>query len=85
MPSEALAQNDIKITVLKAALALVEHIECFRLVLFHRGNCSLKHGLGFLGKCHIVLPELVRRRQIRGQYESPQMLQAETWSPPIFS
>lgn len=38
----------IKITVLKAALAFVEHIKCFRLVFFNRGNCSFKHRLGFL-------------------------------------
>ena len=33
----------IKITVLKAAFALVEHIEGFRLVLFQSGNGSLEH------------------------------------------
>src|SRR5262245_43916653 len=36
----------IKVTIPKPAFALVEHIECFRLVLFHRSHCSLKHGLG---------------------------------------
>src|SRR5262245_34822374 len=35
-----------KVTVLKPALALVEHIECLRLVLLHGGNCFLKHRLG---------------------------------------
>ena len=36
------------VVVLEAAFALVEHIDCFRLVLFNRSHCSLKHGFGFL-------------------------------------
>src|SRR5512143_3510293 len=38
----------IEVTLPKAALALVEHIERFRLVLFHRGHCPLEHGLSLL-------------------------------------
>src|SRR6478672_8464855 len=38
----------IKVSILEAALAIVEHIKCLRLVLFHCGHCSLKHSFGFL-------------------------------------
>src|SRR5262245_18708054 len=38
--------EDIKVTVLKAAFALVEHIKRLSLVLFHRIHRSLKHDLG---------------------------------------
>src|SRR6478672_13155321 len=38
----------IKIAVLEAAFTLLEHVECFRLLLLHRGHCFLKHSFGFL-------------------------------------
>src|SRR5262245_21439419 len=44
---------DIKVTVPKPALCLIEHIERLCFVFFHRGDCSLKHGLGFV--CSAVL------------------------------
>src|SRR6476661_341002 len=37
----------IKVSILEAALAVIEHIKRLRLVLFHRGHCSLKHRSGF--------------------------------------
>jgi hypothetical protein len=39
----------VEITVLEAALTLVEHVERFPLVLLHGSNRSFKHGLGFFG------------------------------------
>src|SRR6185437_909504 len=47
----------IKITVLEAALAIVEHIKRLRLVLFHCGHCSLEHSFGFLGSSEVSRPE----------------------------
>src|SRR5262245_10126378 len=46
----------IKITVLKAVLSFVEHIECFRLVLLHGGQLLSQAKLWLLWKCHIGLP-----------------------------
>src|SRR5262249_58212596 len=43
----------IKVAILEAALALVEHIQRLRLVLFHRGHCSLKHSFGFLWRAEV--------------------------------
>ena len=48
---------DVKVTILEAALPLVEHIDCFRFVRFHRGHCFFKHRLGFL-QSRIGLPRL---------------------------
>src|SRR5262245_40449326 len=50
----------IKITVLKAILSFVEHIECFRLVLFHGDNCSLKQSFGFFGSAILACPQVGR-------------------------
>src|SRR5262245_34114762 len=47
-PVRSVGAGHIKIAVLKAAFSLVEHIKRLRLVLFHRGHCSLKHSFGFL-------------------------------------
>src|SRR4029079_4548415 len=46
----------IKVSILEAALALVEHIQCLRLVLFHRGHCSLEHSFGFLCSAEVGRP-----------------------------
>src|SRR5262245_27856352 len=43
----------IKVSILEATLALVEHIQSLRLVLFHRGHCSLKHSFGFLWRAEV--------------------------------
>src|SRR5262245_36231179 len=48
---------DIEITVLKAALALVEHIKRLRLAFLHRGHCSLKHSFGFLCGAEVSRPD----------------------------
>jgi hypothetical protein len=47
----------IKITVLEAAFTVVEHIKRLRLVLFHRGHCSLKHSFGFLCGAEVSCPD----------------------------
>src|SRR5262245_9326414 len=48
----------IKITVLKAVL--VEHIECFRLILLHGDNLVLKQSLGFFGSAILACPRVGR-------------------------
>src|SRR6478735_3743128 len=47
----------IKIAVLEAAFALVEHIKRLRLVLFHRGHGSLKHSFGLLCSAEVSCPD----------------------------
>jgi hypothetical protein len=48
MPLEALAHSTVKVTVLKASLALVEHVDSICLVFLNRCNGSLEHGSGLL-------------------------------------
>src|SRR4026207_1478911 len=46
----------IKVSILEAALPIVEHIQCLRLVLFDRGHCSLEHSFGFLCGAELSCP-----------------------------
>src|SRR4249919_2497347 len=47
----------IKIAVLEAAFALVEHIKRLRLVLLHSGHGSLKHSFGLLCSAELSRPD----------------------------
>src|SRR5262245_26942314 len=53
---QGVGAEHIKISVLEAALALVEHIKRLRLILFHCGHCSLEHGFGLLGSAEVSCP-----------------------------
>src|SRR5262245_15138691 len=60
----------LKVWILEAVLALVEHFQRLRPVLFHCGHCSLKHGLGFLCGTELSRPECGGSKKHRDQREA---------------
>jgi hypothetical protein len=74
--------ENIKVTVLKAAVALVEHVECLRLCPPSRRQLPCRASTWLLLQCRIGLPVLRRRLQVGRQHRPRRVLHSETWLPP---